>query len=350
MGILPHSADLATLSTFTPAASRPTAGLPTLSTLALPAGTPPSLTATLPALTVPAATQPSPDHSVATQLQIMARHAPMASSALFPIPEHICTKIVNLEYVDMAELKPSSWLLNNEDTEKASFPFKKRKEPVTDILVWVQCYSAMVSILAERYPSKVPELMAYQSTIVKCAKCYQGLAWVAYDMEFRRKAAKSKSLDWGTIDQSAYAEFFTGSSMSLVRCHVCLEEHPTQQCPQTVNPFMLPPMWMLQNPQYQQQSKQPVQFQHQQTQPMMLRQAPPAHDPPICCRFNSVLGNHCNLHNPACMLGLWRWPQPCAMKCCPTTQQTASGPWPGKAMVVTRATTIYSLTEKKLAG
>ena len=119
----------------------------------------------------------------------------------FPIPENICTNIINLEYVDMAELKPTNWLLHSDETENASFPFKKRKEPVTDILV---CYSAMASILAERYPAKIPHLMAYQSTIVKCAKRYQSLAWVAYDMEFRRKAAKTKSLDWGTIDQSAY--------------------------------------------------------------------------------------------------------------------------------------------------
>ena len=228
MGILPHAADLVTLPTFTPpathqtATSRPRAPAAGLTTQALPA-----------------ATQPPPDQGGTTQAQTAAGQMLMASATFFPIPENICTKIINLEYVDMAELKPTNWLLHSDETEKASFPFKKRKEPVTDILVWVQCYSAMASI---RYPAKIPHLMAYQSTIVKCAKRYQGLAWVAYDMEFRRKAAKTKSLDWGTIDQSAYAEFFTGSSRPLVRCHVCLEDHLTQHCPHNANPFMLPQM------------------------------------------------------------------------------------------------------------
>ena len=154
----------------------------------------------------------------------------------------------------------------------------------------------MVSILAEKYPSQISDLMAYQSTIVKCAKCYQGLAWVAYDMEFRRKAAKSKSLDWGTIDQSACAKFFTGSPMPLVRCHVCLEEHPTQQCPQTVNPFMLPQMWMLHNPQYQQQSKQPIQFQRQHDAAPSEMSTPCTRSPDLWS-FYSVLGNRCNLQN-----------------------------------------------------
>ena len=168
--------------------------------------------------------------------------------------------------------------------KKASFPFKKSKEPVTDIPVWVQCYSAMVSVLAERYPVKFPHLMAYQSTIVKCAKCYQGLAWVAYDMEFRRKAAKTKSLDWGTFDQSAFAKFFTGSSRPLVRCHVCLEDHLTQHCPHNVNPFMLPQMWTLQNPQIQQQISPQMQFQRQQTHPTVqqqFRRAYPPQDPVV---------------------------------------------------------------------
>ena len=284
MGMLPHAADLATLPTFT----LPTTHQAATSRSQAPAATPTTL----------ADTQPPPGQGVTTQLQATAHPAgetPTASSAFFPIPENICTKIINLEYVDMVELKPSNWLLHSDETDKTSFPFKKRKEPVTDILVWVQCYSAMASILAERYPAKIPHLMAYQSTIVKCAKRYQGLAWVAYDMEFRRKAAKSKSLDWGTIDQSAYAEFFTGSSRPLVRCHVCLEEHLTQHCPQTANPFMLPQMWMLQNPQPQQPRMR------QQTQPALPQpfntRGYPSHDPPVCGLFNSVFGNRCNLQN-----------------------------------------------------
>ena len=220
------------------------------------------------------------------------------AAAFFPIPETICTKIVNLEFIDMADLKPSSWLLHNEESEKAAFPFKKKKEPVTDILVWIQCYAAMATILAEHHPSKLPHLLAYQSTIVRCAQCYQG---VAYDIHYRRKAAMTKSLDWGTIDQSAYAEFFTGSSKPTVRCHTCLEEHPTQNCPHTANPLF----YQLWDPQRLQTSQSlPSLPQVQPPRPMYYQsnpawQAPPRRstqeDPPICGLFNSVYGNRCTL-------------------------------------------------------
>ena len=63
----------------------------------------------------------------------------------------------------------------------------------------------MVTILAQQYPAAIPHLMAYQSTTAKCAKQYDGLGWVAYDMQYRRMAAQTK-LNWGVIDQSTYAE------------------------------------------------------------------------------------------------------------------------------------------------
>ena len=65
------------------------------------------------------------------------------AATFFPVPEAISKKILNLEFVDMAELKPTAWLLHTESTDKAANPFKRSKEPVTDILVWIQCYSAM---------------------------------------------------------------------------------------------------------------------------------------------------------------------------------------------------------------
>lgn len=154
----------------------------------------------------------------------------------------------------------------------------------------------MAAILGEQvYPHKIAHLMAYQSTIVKCAKRYQGLAWAAYDIDFCRKAAKSKSLDWEVIDQSLYAKFFTGSSRPVTRCYVCLENHPSQQSPQALNPFMLQ-WWNPSSFQYQQSNQ--GQFYSQQPDrgfPPTRRQAIPQEQPLICGLFNSIFGNHCNL-------------------------------------------------------
>ena len=90
-----------------------------------------------------------------------------------PLPEHIRKKILNLEYVDMADLRPESWLMAS-DTDNANNSlaslFRHRKQPVTDIAVWVQCYSSLVSVLVELYPQFIKHFMAYLSTIVMGAK------------------------------------------------------------------------------------------------------------------------------------------------------------------------------------
>ena len=51
--------------------------------------------------------------------------------------------------------------------------------PITDIFIWLDCYSRMAPILATRFPEKASELWAYQATILRAAKNYEGTAWVA---------------------------------------------------------------------------------------------------------------------------------------------------------------------------
>ena len=109
----------------------------------------------------------------------------------------------------------------------------------------------MVAILAQQYPAAIPHMMAYQSTIVKCAKWYDGLGWVAYDMQYHQMAAQTKSLNWGGIHQSAYAEWFTGSSKTCIHCSNCLEEHSTQDSPQSIASVLYRLMTPMQQPQWQ---------------------------------------------------------------------------------------------------
>ena len=56
------------------------------------------------------------------------------------------------------------------NTSNLASLFRRRKQPVTDISVWVQCYSSLVSVLVERYPQYIKHLLAYQSTIAMGAK------------------------------------------------------------------------------------------------------------------------------------------------------------------------------------
>ena len=103
--------------------------------------------------------------------------------------------------------------------------------PISNILVWVECYSYMVAILASRYPDKTAQLMAYQRTIVHAHRSFVGNGWAIYDTCYRRKAAATKSLDWGQIDFTLYNETFAGRAKAIhagTASANFIQQHPAQ--------------------------------------------------------------------------------------------------------------------------
>lgn len=68
-----------------------------------------------------------------------------------------------------------------------------------ELLVWTECYSTLVAVLVTKFPTKTPQLMAYQRKIVMAHRTFTVEGWVLYDTYFWRKAALTKSLDWGRI-------------------------------------------------------------------------------------------------------------------------------------------------------
>lgn len=150
------------------------------------------------------------------------------------VPEKIKKRVLALEYVDMAELVPETWQLGQEDKEECcrhQTQKLQRRGTVSSILLWVECYATLVSILSSRYAEYTGEFMAYQQTIIRAARNFEGTAWVTYDMCYRRKAARCKSLCWSRIDSTLYHEAFTGRARPLARCAYCLStNHTSHQC------------------------------------------------------------------------------------------------------------------------
>ena len=97
-----------------------------------------------------------------------------------PLPEAIYKHILNLDYVDMVELRPETWLFHS-DSEPSPIQslFYCRKQPVTDITIWIQCYTSLISVLVECYPQYIMHFLAYLSTIVSGYKRFGGLGWAA---------------------------------------------------------------------------------------------------------------------------------------------------------------------------
>ena len=95
----------------------------------------------------------------------------------------------------------------------------------------------MAVVLAERHPSKTPQLMAYLKRIVHAARNFHGTAWVAYDRLYRRQVLAQRSLDWAQEDSSLYNEAFVGQAKMIPRCRHCLSDiHPTEMCPELGQP------------------------------------------------------------------------------------------------------------------
>ena len=128
----------------------------------------------------------------------------------------------------MAELVPDNWRFQEEEQNKYCHQTKRlRRGPVTDILLWIECYASMVAVLSSGFLQKTPELMAYLKTIVRAHRSFLEDGWVTYDSCYRRKAAITKSLDWGQVDFTLYNETFTGRARFIARCTFCLSEHHT---------------------------------------------------------------------------------------------------------------------------
>ncbi len=109
------------------------------------------------------------------------------------------------------------------------------RPPVTSISLWLERFSIMAAILATRFPEKAPEFLAYQASIVRAERNYEGCQWVLYDRQYRREALARRDLNWSVPNTRLYNEAFTGRARVIPRCSYCLgDDHLVGSCP--VNP------------------------------------------------------------------------------------------------------------------
>ena len=136
-------------------------------------------------------------------------------------------RILELDYVDISELAV--------DEDLGQYPGRPHTLallPVADTSTWVERYSLTAAVLAGRFATKAPELLAYLATIVRVERNYEDGQWVAYDRQFRREALTRKDLNWSVTHPRLYNEAFTGRARPITRCSLCFQDgHPTHSCP-----------------------------------------------------------------------------------------------------------------------
>ena len=93
----------------------------------------------------------------------------------------------------------------------------------------LQCFTTYVAVLGPHDPPMIPEMMAYLRLIVQVSQDFEGLAWVRYDVAFRRQAALTGNRKWSAINTTLYSMCFTGRATRARRCD--LYPHRAGVCP-----------------------------------------------------------------------------------------------------------------------
>ena len=147
------------------------------------------------------------------------------------VPVKVVKRILDLEFVEIAEIS-----VEVDTPQVPGRPPPPARPPITDISQWVERFSLMAAILSTRFPEKAPEFWAYQASIVRAERNYEGTRWVSYDRQFWREALARKDLNWSVTDPRLYNEAFTGRARTIARCIFCLQDdHVAAQCPQNPN-------------------------------------------------------------------------------------------------------------------
>ena len=158
------------------------------------------------------------------------------------LPARLVKRILDFDFVEMSDMLSDAW---QEDSILGCDPLSSsrrvvRRAPITEITLWLEGFGRLASVLTSRYPGKAAEMWAYQSSIIRAARNYDGTAWVVYDRQFRREALARRDLNWSATNARLYSEAFTGRAKVIPRCRYCLSEsHDLRACP--VNPDILDP-------------------------------------------------------------------------------------------------------------
>ena len=94
----------------------------------------------------------------------------------------LADKIIRWEFVEMAELLPEFWssMASKDPTPLSALRqgASTRKQAVTDIATWIQCFANYISVMSAPHPVAVPELLAYLIFILRASQEFGGVAWV----------------------------------------------------------------------------------------------------------------------------------------------------------------------------
>ena len=139
------------------------------------------------------------------------------------------------EYIDFACLLPDSLaqpktpdlqLRLDQCPSSSGSPLSmvRRKKPVLDTFQkWLDAYITYMLVLLAAFPRRALELIKYQQIVSTAITKFKSLAWLAYDEQFRHRAACDPSLRWDSVDLELWTITFSG--LAKPHCPVCSSPH-----------------------------------------------------------------------------------------------------------------------------
>lgn len=141
---------------------------------------------------------------------------PYQSSNSGDLAAHVDQKtrkaIVKGEYVDFVSLlhensttyPTASDLLTltvNGESLPISFPSQRRakKVPIDSFGRWLSAFSVFSTVFLSAFPHRAVEMFSYLNIIQSAHKKFLGLSWLAYDIDFTRRAAQDSTLTWSNL-------------------------------------------------------------------------------------------------------------------------------------------------------
>ena len=149
-------------------------------------------------------------------------------AGLPPVPTKLVKRIQDGEFIDMSELAIDRLGLPLSDDNTKSVC--SRRQPVTSIVEWAQCFSNYIALVAQTQLQRVSDLLGYQHLILEAHLQYEGDGWVAYNRHFRQIAATYPEVLRARRNMDLWNIAFAGHQCKPYCQHCFGSTHFSEEC------------------------------------------------------------------------------------------------------------------------
>ena len=165
------------------------------------------------------------------------------SSAVPPVPPRLRDRVVRGEFVDFAELLPSSLSHQHgqcaitlplgdgqgaNSVQLAGTMQRLARRSVCDFSARLEAWTVHVSIMAQHHPDRVSELIGYQHLILDAHQQFNNESVFNYDSAFRSYMAENPHARWDQVNTTLWStKMLQGVRPS---CPQCTKTHSRDRC------------------------------------------------------------------------------------------------------------------------